>query len=113
MAHLVRYKTNDGDRFAPSVSRTVPAKRNAPDDVMLVCALLYMRYTGPMRIPLPRGASHVLDLSPKYTAQTHLFVTDFQKYSGIRPSGISQLPVNLTDGSARQFSFGHWRAPPE
>jgi len=105
MAHLVRYITQEGDRFAPSVSRTVPSKHNAPDDVMLVSALLYMRYTGPMRIPLPRGASHVLDFSPKYTAQTHLFVTDFQKYKGLRPSGISQLPVYQTDGLMKGYTM--------
>jgi hypothetical protein len=100
MAHVVKYWTNGEIHFAPTVTRPVKAKAHtSPADVMLVSALLNMRYSGPRARHLPPGALHVIKPSGTYSAQTHLFIMDFQRSSSLlRPDGnVSPLPIGHTD----------------
>jgi hypothetical protein len=77
---------------------------------MLVSALLNMRYTGPWKRDLPPGARHVIKPSAAFTAQTSLFITDFQKGSRepflLKPSGsVSPLPIGKTREHLRSYTI--------
>lgn len=109
MAHMVRYSTDDGDRLAPSVTFRVKAKtRNVPDDMMLVSALLNMRYSGTFGLRLPPGVRRVIKPSTAYTDETSLFTKDFQRFVKIRSDGIvSPLPLGHSAGLLGHYTV--WR----
>jgi hypothetical protein len=94
MAHMVRYWTIVGDRFAPTVSKPVNAKSHSPADVTLVTALLHLNYSGSKGLPLPPGARGIIKPSGTFTSQTSLFITAFQMISFRRADGtVSALPA--------------------
>jgi hypothetical protein len=105
---MVKYLKDGSLHAAPTVTQPVRAKANmSPPDVMLVSALLNMRYSGPLKRELPAGVRHAIKPSGTFTDQTRLFIADFQQSSSqLHIDGkISPLPLGRTDDELLKYTI--------
>jgi hypothetical protein len=105
---MVKYLKDGSIHAAPTVTRPVKAKAHmSPPDIMLVSALLNMRYSGPLKRELPPGARHAIKPGGTFTDETRLFITDFQHSSSqLHADGnISPLPIGRTDDELFKYTI--------
>jgi hypothetical protein len=106
MAHMVKYWTSEGDRLTPTVSSPVSAQAHtSPADVMLVSGLLNMYY-GMIQV-LPPGARHLIKPSGAFTAETKVFILDFQsRLSRLRADGrVSVVPIGHNETQLQSYTM--------